>query len=38
MPRVFISKQKEWKESELVERQRERDSECERQSAAARGR
>ncbi len=35
MPRVFISKQKEVKESKIVETPRE--SACERQSFAARG-
>jgi hypothetical protein len=36
MPRVFISKQKEGKESKIVARPRE--SECKRQSLAVRGR
>jgi hypothetical protein len=36
MPRVFISKWKEGKESKIAERLRE--SECERQSFVARGR
>jgi hypothetical protein len=36
--RVFISNRKKGKESEIAERQRERERSCERQSVAARAR
>jgi hypothetical protein len=38
LPRVFVSNRKKGKESWIAERQRERESVCERQSVAARGR